>query len=344
VSHSLSVPLSELHLGPFDGLQRCRSLSQFEEWLGCWLLPLFKADSGLVYELDDKTKKPRRFLSLVHISQESEILWSRLIARDPLEHLLCVDNGKAAVAYDLDLPRTNLAEIILHLNETCADIQGIDTLNLLKTGMVAILLDEPPVRLRLNRFASPSFLRHHVAAMTVLAPLCGLSLRSLLLEEELYCYHSLSNYLFAALPAAALVTPTGRVLQCNEAFSKICAADRLTHELQLCMDDPAIDTVKIDGQPFWVKCHELSCHYRLVLLDARVQEPPLWTRVSWPASLSSRERCICVLVLEGLDNETIAKRLCISYHTVKNHMRHIYEKVGVTNRIELVLALLGLHC
>ena len=42
------------------------------------------------------------------------------------------------------------------------------------------------------------------------------------------------------------------------------------------------------------------------------------------------------LVAEGLRNVTIATRLYLSLGTVKNHLSHVFTKLGVSNRAELV--------
>ena len=51
-------------------------------------------------------------------------------------------------------------------------------------------------------------------------------------------------------------------------------------------------------------------------------------------SLSSREREVLRLVVEGKDNATIAGELFISPYTVKNHISNILLKLGVNNRIQ----------
>jgi LuxR family maltose regulon positive regulatory protein len=53
--------------------------------------------------------------------------------------------------------------------------------------------------------------------------------------------------------------------------------------------------------------------------------------------LSRREREILQLVADGLSNKEIAGKLFISEVTVKVHLRHIYEKLGVRNRMEAAL-------
>ncbi len=57
--------------------------------------------------------------------------------------------------------------------------------------------------------------------------------------------------------------------------------------------------------------------------------------------LTPREDEIVSLVTEGLKNREIAQSLGLSEHTVKNHLFRIFEKLGISNRAELILYLLG---
>jgi len=43
------------------------------------------------------------------------------------------------------------------------------------------------------------------------------------------------------------------------------------------------------------------------------------------------------MVAEGLPNQEISSTLGVSLHTVKNHLFRIYAKLGISNRVELVL-------
>lgn len=53
--------------------------------------------------------------------------------------------------------------------------------------------------------------------------------------------------------------------------------------------------------------------------------------------LSEREREIVSLICQGYRNKEIAKKLNISEQTVKSHCNRIYEKVGVSDRLQLAL-------
>jgi DNA-binding NarL/FixJ family response regulator len=54
-------------------------------------------------------------------------------------------------------------------------------------------------------------------------------------------------------------------------------------------------------------------------------------------ALSSREREIVVLVAQGFKNREMAERMFISEQTVKNHLHNIFDKLGVSDRLELAL-------
>jgi two-component system, NarL family, nitrate/nitrite response regulator NarL len=55
------------------------------------------------------------------------------------------------------------------------------------------------------------------------------------------------------------------------------------------------------------------------------------------SALSQREREIVVLVAQGFKNKEMAERMFISEQTVKNHLHNIFDKLGVSDRLELAL-------
>jgi two-component system, NarL family, nitrate/nitrite response regulator NarL len=59
------------------------------------------------------------------------------------------------------------------------------------------------------------------------------------------------------------------------------------------------------------------------------------------AVLSTREMDVVRCVAEGLTNREIAQRLKLTEHTVKNYMFRIFDKLGVSSRVEVVLYALG---
>jgi DNA-binding NarL/FixJ family response regulator len=54
-------------------------------------------------------------------------------------------------------------------------------------------------------------------------------------------------------------------------------------------------------------------------------------------TLTRREKTVISYLMQGWRNREISAQLSISEQTVKNHLRTIYDKVGVSDRLELVL-------
>jgi two-component system, NarL family, nitrate/nitrite response regulator NarL len=57
--------------------------------------------------------------------------------------------------------------------------------------------------------------------------------------------------------------------------------------------------------------------------------------------LSKRELEVVRCLAEGLTNREIAERLALSQHTVKNYLFRVFEKTGVSNRLELLFMTLS---
>ena len=68
---------------------------------------------------------------------------------------------------------------------------------------------------------------------------------------------------------------------------------------------------------------------RVTVLSAQ-REPP-----GSPDGLTARESQIAGLIARGRSNKEIARELCIEISTVKNHVHHMLEKLGVRGRAEV---------
>jgi two-component system, NarL family, nitrate/nitrite response regulator NarL len=69
----------------------------------------------------------------------------------------------------------------------------------------------------------------------------------------------------------------------------------------------------------------------------REEAAPNQTSCSRQYGLTPREMQIVTLIVAGYSNPDIAQRFSISEQTVKHHISHIFDKVGVSNRLELAL-------
>ncbi|MGC2194862.1 MAG: response regulator transcription factor [Terriglobales bacterium] len=74
------------------------------------------------------------------------------------------------------------------------------------------------------------------------------------------------------------------------------------------------------------------------LVDMVAQVPSLrLVNVNGNTLVTPREEQVVALVAEGLSNREIAEQLGLSEHTVKKYLFRIFDKLGISTRVELVL-------
>ncbi len=86
----------------------------------------------------------------------------------------------------------------------------------------------------------------------------------------------------------------------------------------------------------WASTSELQ-----FVLDALAQPPLAHFSGKAESLLSTREIDVVRCLSEGLSNREIAQRLKLTEHTVKNYLFRIFDKLGVSSRVEVVLYVLG---
>jgi DNA-binding NarL/FixJ family response regulator len=101
----------------------------------------------------------------------------------------------------------------------------------------------------------------------------------------------------------------------NSPLTGLCKCIRCVHEGQI-----------------WASREELG-----LALDTLSSAPAIQAVDAQGASLlTKREQEVVECVAEGLATDEIAQRLHLSKHTVKNYLTHIFDKLGVSNRVELL--------
>jgi DNA-binding NarL/FixJ family response regulator len=74
------------------------------------------------------------------------------------------------------------------------------------------------------------------------------------------------------------------------------------------------------------------------LVDALSQLNPLrFSSADGRHLLTQREEDVVRLVAEGLKNREIAESLHVTNHAIRNYLYHIFDKLGISTRVELVL-------
>src|SRR5271166_2214796 len=98
---------------------------------------------------------------------------------------------------------------------------------------------------------------------------------------------------------------------------------------------------KVHAGEIWLDSHTTAAVIRQFVANdeapAAQQMPAAATRERERSPLSQREREIVALVAQGFKNKEMAEKMFISEQTVKNHLHNIFDKLGVSDRLELAL-------
>jgi DNA-binding NarL/FixJ family response regulator len=90
---------------------------------------------------------------------------------------------------------------------------------------------------------------------------------------------------------------------------------------------------QVHAGQIWGNCAELS-----EVIQAFSELAPIHVvNADGMRLLTKREEEVVRLVAQGMQNREIARELKLSEHTIKNYLFHIFEKLGVSSRVELVL-------
>ncbi len=89
----------------------------------------------------------------------------------------------------------------------------------------------------------------------------------------------------------------------------------------------------VSGGQIWINSQQL--HY---VLEALSEVNTLRVvNSSGKALLTPREEQVVALVADGLSNREVANELGLSEHTIKKYLLRIFDKLGISTRVELVL-------
>jgi DNA-binding NarL/FixJ family response regulator len=148
------------------------------------------------------------------------------------------------------------------------------------------------------------------------------------------CFDALHKLLAATGGARALILTAARKPALYHQFISIGAMGLVFKEEPAEVLYKAIE--KVHAGEFWLNRLAVANMLSDMCPPARPrdEDDPEAAKV---ATLTGREREVILLVGEGLKNKQMAERLFISKETVHHHLTTIYDKLGVSSRLELII-------
>lgn len=144
------------------------------------------------------------------------------------------------------------------------------------------------------------------------------------------------------LPEVRRINPDTRILVAMGSMDRelVIEAFRFGADGVFCRNSPFEQLCKsvdaISRGQIWANATEL----RYVLDEFTRAPKQLRVDRTVENRMTKREADVVRLAVEGLSNREIARELGLTEHTVKNYLFRIFDKLGVSNRVELVLSCL----
>ena len=109
--------------------------------------------------------------------------------------------------------------------------------------------------------------------------------------------------------------------------------DDIDTKLTKCVHAVARGQIWLCAEMLSLACDELirECD------EKNMPKDPTGNQLAQMQTVSRREKEVMALISESMTNEEIAEKLFLSPKTVKTHIRNIFEKTGIRNRVEAAL-------
>ena len=342
-------------------LLTCHQRSELNALIQERLLPLLQSKACLYFFTEPNLSK-FQISEAINVPEETLAFLPHLFASEPMVPAF-LGGHRSVLAYDVDLDRSLSRKAIdqFFVDNPQFESQRSIYIDSVSTGMAAINLPNANVGLVVHRWYSEDipFTARDVRMLELLWPSIAQTIRSIFLSEELCRYRSFAEGLADIASPIALFNDHGKLVYQNSAYEALfpdCAVnswlpDELMEMVRGEMERFAEETFRAEPvkTPF---LHSGQTAYRVSLaklevensdevlwmlrLDLTADEYSNFIRHLQEQGLTPKEVDVCLLMKDGIKPGKAAERLCISYNTIRSHLRKIYLKLGVNTQVQLI--------
>lgn len=374
MKQSDEVPLSlpeEDYLQVIDlirHLQQCQTRDDLKACCRKYVLPFFEADdiNWLNISFIGGEAIPGRNLDSIMIPEELFQVIEKIREYIVSIPQLFASTTRQVIAHDVDIPRETLQTELEnffkdHPEYTPSDIYPINVGYL--TSLAAVDRTEN-LAMGLNRYGQNDkiWTSREIRLMELLRPSFFSTTMRVAVQEQLQTFKALITALEESGTPLVLVQEDGRVLFRNEAFHAVISVEpgnllpKELHDLfeqQTALLNPDRPPETAVSPMVFYQGGERVYRVSAMHLHPEQNKSSAWLLRLYPADdpysalhrrlqvaeLTPREVEVALLAGDGLDDAGIARRLFISPHTLKNHLKNIYRKLDVHSRTQLVSAI-----
>jgi DNA-binding CsgD family transcriptional regulator len=337
-------------LGIINQLGECQTREELNQILKKAILPLMGCSDAFYVRLEGKCGTPQ-MLDSINSSTLCQCRWENFYSVATQNHML----DSLSIGEQAEVLAT---EAFCCIGQACSKCSTSlsNTFNhqYLRCTIVALFdSPSPAVALYFCRFTLQTqyYNERDIEFLQLLRTTLLLTIKAVMYREECHNLQQIMNYLHDHDEPLAVISDNGRLVYKNQAFDQTVGQEkcvpllnRLSHKIATESGDTGCKAyLSLLGQSLYkvsltvIKAVSHGNTSLNILRLSRVANKALKiNRKLDKAGLSSRELEIAGLIFQGISAHDISEQLNISYHTVRNHIKHIYHKIGVSTRSEML--------
>jgi DNA-binding NarL/FixJ family response regulator len=336
-------------LGIIDQLAECRTREELNQLLKISLFPLMGCSGAFYVRLqEDKTPK---LLDSINPEILCQCRWEDFYEITTQNHL--IDNSLA-----VEKASVLATEAFCCTGKACLKCSTYSTNTFnhdYRNCAFIVLFDSPRPTIALCFFRVTTetqlYNKRDIEVLRLLRATLLQTFNAVIYREECHNLQQILNYLPDHDELLAVVTDDGKLVYKNQVFDQTVGQDKC---IKLLTQFTQKTTKEIDS--FGYDCYLSQIGNRLyevtqttinatsqdnnrltLLRLSRVTDKKLYlNRKLHKAGLSSRELEVAALIIQGISTHNVSEQLNLSYHTIRNHIKHIYCKLGVSTRSEML--------
>lgn len=341
-------------LATISWLNNCQTRDDFNQTIKAALLPLM-ACNGAFYGLLAGERSALQLLGSVNQSTCCQHGWEQFL-NATLQKLTVENSASDNATEQLPISATSVVHCIdsfsgLHLSfdqtwqrshHSCTIVTVFDDDHL------------PAYRFYFCRLNGQQqiFSPRDIELLKILRPTLLQTLRLILFREETSNSRQTLNFWSDYTDPIVVIRDDGKVIFQSRTFERIIVQEKHAFLSSIMTLVKTVQSNRVGWYSFLSKLGKRLYEIKLTLINADVnfrqciyllhlsrvthKLGKLFNQLS-RTGLTNRELEITMLIYQGNSAREIAEEINLSYHTVRNHIKSIYSKLGVSTRSELLL-------